>query len=371
VSFDSLGGSAVEAQTVAHGDRAAEPSPAPLKEGCVFEGWHREAACVTRWDFAADTVSADMTLYARWGAPVGERMTIAPGGVNVAFRYVPAGQFQRDVIATNTSIISRGYWMSETEVTQELFQAVMGVNPSGFDGSEGNEPAPGETQERRPVEQVSWYDAIAFCNKLSLADGKEPVYRVRVGGTSAQVDWAGLAYSSIPTWRNDDWDSVVMDRSKNGYRLPTEMEWIWAAIGADAQPDTDTTWWYAKTFAGSNGSNILDDYAWHGNNSGGRTHETGKKLPNELGLYDMTGNVMEWCWDWYDSYPVWEQTDYAGPASKPSTSPSSRVIRGGHYLNKADSCEIAVRDHRVPVGGGTYGVPVAKTSATGFRIVCP
>jgi hypothetical protein len=92
--------------------------------------------------------------------------------LNVPFRCVPARSFKRDGTPENISIISSGYWMSETEVTQELFQAVMGTNPSSF--TSGADP--GETQNRRPVECVSWHDAIAFCNKLSLANGKEPAY---------------------------------------------------------------------------------------------------------------------------------------------------------------------------------------------------
>jgi formylglycine-generating enzyme required for sulfatase activity len=95
-------------------------------------------------------------------------------GKAVSFRYVPAGSFRRGSTAANVSVITRGYWMSETEVTQELFEAVMGANPSYFDGTSGREAAVGEAQNQRPVEQVSWYDAIAFCNKLSLADNEPP-----------------------------------------------------------------------------------------------------------------------------------------------------------------------------------------------------
>jgi formylglycine-generating enzyme required for sulfatase activity len=270
---------------------------------------------------------------------------------------VPAGSFQRDGTAANVSVITRGYWIGETEVTQELFLAVMGTNPSYFDGSPGGSPAKdtpvGESQERRPVENVSWYDAIAFCNKLSLLDGKDPVYSVTVSGL--EVPWATLAYSAIPTGTTDaDWDAATMDMTKNGYRLPTEMEWMWAAMGADktVQPNTAG---YSKAFAGSSGSNSIDDYAWHYGNSGSKTHEVGKKAANELGLKDMGGNVWEWCWDWNGSYPGGTQTDYT------ATSGSYPVLRGAAWITNASSCAVAFRGS---------DPPAPRSRATGCRVVC-
>jgi formylglycine-generating enzyme required for sulfatase activity len=274
-------------------------------------------------------------------------------------RYVPAGSFQRDATATNVSVITKGYWLAETETTQELFLAVMESNPSNFDGTSGKEAAAGETQNKRPVEYVNWYHAIAFCNKLSVANNKQAVYRVN--GIS---DWAALQYSAIPTTDNSGWNAVTMDTSKNGYRLPTEMEWMWAAMGADKTSQPNTTG-YAKAFAGSNGTNSIGDYAWHGNSSGNtdgnsdsKTHEVGKKTANELGLKDMNGNVWEWCWDWHGSYPADEKTDFTGAASG-----SKRVIRGGSFGNYASPhCTVAFRLDLSP----TY-----QNSALGFRFACP
>jgi formylglycine-generating enzyme required for sulfatase activity len=245
--------------------------------------------------------------------------------------------------------------MGETEVTQELFQAVMGTNPSYFDGSSGGSPFPkdtpaGENQNQRPVEQVSWYDAIAFCNKLSLLDGKDPVYSV--GGIT---DWAGLLYGSRPTASDTTWDAAVMDMSKNGYRLPTEMEWMWAAMGADKTSQPNTTG-YTKAFAGSNGSNSINGYAWYDSNAGTKTHEVGRKYANELGLKDMSGNVWELCWDWFGSYPAGEKTDYTGAGSVPG-----RVGRGGSWGNDASYFTVAYR--------GGYS-PHTWNSSLGFRVVC-
>jgi formylglycine-generating enzyme required for sulfatase activity len=270
-------------------------------------------------------------------------------GVSAALRYVPAGSFQRDGTEANVSVISKGYWMAETETTQELFQAVMGTNPSTFDGS----PDGTEVQKKRPVERVSWYDAIAFCNKLSLLDGKEPVYRVN--GIS---DWANLAYDAIPAAADTNWNAVTPDLTKNGYRLPTEMEWMWAAMGAEqtVQPNRNG---YSKTYAGSeeSGTANIGEYAWYTTNSNSKTHEVGKKTGNELGLQDMSGNVWEWCWDRYGSYPSGEQTDFTGAASG-----SYRVLRGGSWYDGASYCTVAARNNYSP----TY-----RDNVLGFRFACP
>jgi formylglycine-generating enzyme required for sulfatase activity len=296
-------------------------------------------------------------------AITGIRMIRTINGVNIPFRYVPAGSFMLNQDESGntppdlTMTISNGYWMGETEVTQELFAAVMGTNPSQFRGPM-NPPDSGEIQDQRPVEQINWYDAIAFCNKLSLADGKDPVYSVIVSGT--EVSWATLAYNDIPNGSiNADWDIATIVPGANGYRLPTEMEWMWAAMGADTSVQPNITG-YSKAFAGNTGSNSINDYAWYGQtggNSNGKTHEVGKKTANELGLYDMSGNVWEWCWDWDGSYPSGNQTDYKGPSSG-----TDRVDRGGGWSDSASSCTVVFRD--------SVGPPYYR-HGTGIRVVCP
>jgi formylglycine-generating enzyme required for sulfatase activity len=268
-------------------------------------------------------------------ATPGQLSTHLISGVSVPFRYVPAGSFQRDGTTGNISVITNGYWMSETEVTQELFAAVMGTNPSSFTSG----PAGSEIQNKRPVEHVNWYAAIAFCNKLSLAAGKEPVYSV------GSINWGTLVYGDIPTSDNPAWNAATMNTTKNGYRLPTEMEWMWAAMGADKTSQPNTTG-YTKAFAGSNGSNNIGDYAWYDSNAGSKTHEVGKKNANELGLKDMSGNVFEWCWDWYSSYPPGEETDYTGAGSG-----TGRVYRGGCWFYNASYCTVAARISSYPSSG--------------------
>lgn len=261
-------------------------------------------------------------------------------------RYVPAGQFQRDATPTHISVITNPYRVSEHEITRAQFLDIMGADPSDVNDSCGT----GD-----PVQNINWYHAITFCNKLSLLEGLTPVYTVSVGGTL--VNWSTLRYADIPTTGSSHWNSVVADWDANGYRLPTEMEWMWAAMGApaDGQNGGTNTTGYAKAFAGSTGSNNIDNYAWRGSNSDDTSHPVGTKLPNELGLYDMSGNVWEWCWDWYSDYPRTTQVDYRGPGSD-----VFRVRRGGSWYYVASYCTVADRDFTNP-GDNAFNI--------GFRVV--
>ena len=216
-------------------------------------------------------------------------MTRTIAGAKFDFAQVPAGSFQRDANRNNVSVITKGYYMMITEITQAQFQAVMGTNPSSPQSRTLADSAV------RPVNNITWYTAIAFCNKLSLLDGKKPVYSVQ--GVS---DWAGLSYNKIPLYKNNAWDAAKYDREADGYRLPVEAEWYWAAMGADIteQPNRAD---YKKAYSGSTAGPLsidgIKDYAWTNEGSGG-PFPVAKKIPNELGIYDMSGNAWEWCWDW-------------------------------------------------------------------------
>ena len=200
--------------------------------------------------------------------------------------------------------LTRAFHTGATEVTQGLYEAVMGENPSLFKGPD------------RPVEQVSWFDAVAFCNELSKQEGMRPAYRVQG-------------------------ESVTWDRDADGYRLPTEAEWEYAARGGEEH-----------VYSGSNDPKAV---GWYPSNSGRGTHEVGGKLANSYGLYDMSSNVWEWAWDCYGDYPSGTVTDPTGPSTG-----SSRVLRGGSWLSDARGVRVARRVNRAP----GY-----RNNTLGFRLV--
>ena len=236
------------------------------------------------------------------------------GDQGIVMVSVPGGTFQRDSGSANLSTVSP-FLISKFDITQAQYQAVMGSNPSYYTGA------------THPVDRISWYAAIAFCNTLSLAQGLTPVYTIN--GSTNPASWLG-----VPTSLNPFWSAAIMDRNANGYRLPTEMEWMWAAMGATSDsfgyPGSGTnTTGYAKPFAGYNGTNTATNYAWYDWSATGGPNSTspvGQKLPNELGLFDMSGNAWQWCWDMSQTFPNGALTDYAGGFSG-----SLREIRGGAY----------------------------------------
>ncbi|MBQ9494731.1 MAG: formylglycine-generating enzyme family protein, partial [Treponema sp.] len=229
------------------------------------------------------------------------------------------------------------YLICDHEVTQAEWEAVFsGAPPSNFDGSSGKEAATGEAQENRPVENVNWYMAIAYCNKLSIKEGLTPCYGVK-DSSDNEIDWTDLVFDDIPTSSNDKWNAATCNFSANGYRLPTEAEWECAARGGIA--DTSNRVW-----AGTATESELAEYAWYTINSDNKTHEEKKKPANGYGLYDMSGNVLEWCWDWYgDTYSASAESDPTGPSSG-----SARVLRGGSWRDNAQYCAVSSRDNGSP-----------------------
>lgn len=182
---------------------------------------------------------------------------------NMEFVLVPGGTFKmgntfeqdgfEDELPVHQVTLT-DFYISTFEVTQAEWTAVMGSNPSTFKG------------DMKPVENISWFDAIDFCNKLSEKEGLKPAYTIG-RNNRATCDW-----------------------SANGYRLPTEAEWEYASRGGKE----------SKGYIYS-GSNAIDEVGFYKENSMSMSHPTGSKVPNELGIYDMSGNVWEWCWDWYSN----------------------------------------------------------------------
>jgi len=232
--------------------------------------------------------------------------------------------------------LSKSFYMSIYAITQGQYEAVMGINPSWFFLM----PDSGEVQARRPVEMVSWYDAIEFCNELSGKEGLVPYYII--DKTAIDLNNLNDDDEDDPKWL------ITKNESSNGYRLPTEAEWEYACRAGTA-----------TMFSYGDSDMQTGDYAWYIDNSGSIpiSHEAGKKLPNAWGLYDMHGNVWEWCWDWWgrSMYESGPKTDPQGPDMG-----MLRVLRGGCFYNPSFYLRSAFR---------TVLYPGDWNECIGFRVV--
>jgi len=246
-------------------------------------------------------------------------------------RLIPGGTFmmgQTDVVDPVHKVTVSSFWMDTTEVTQEMYKAVMDTNPSIFTGN-----------LMRPVEEVCWFDAVRFCNKRSLLEGKDTVYSY----TGITLELSEKNYVKVL-------DSVSFDMTKNGYRLPTDAEWEYACRAGT------TTYYY---WGDSYDSATVSQYAWYNVNSGPMSHPVAQKKPNAFGLYDMSGNVSEWCQDWSGPYSADSVADPTGAGYG-----AGRVLRGGNWLLDYIGVLSANRGGPHP-GDGMYGV-----GNWGFRCVC-
>ena len=230
-------------------------------------------------------------------------MTLKVGDAEFTMSRVDAGTFTIGPVAGDKDVtaeekpahqvdLTESFYIAQTEVTQELYKAVMGKNPSKFTGI-----------KNLPVEQVSYNDAMEFCKRLSSRTGKH-------------------------------------------FTLPTEAQWEYAAQGGHKTPSTPTL------FAGSDDINAV---GWYKDNSDSTTHTVAKKAPNAIGLYDMTGNVFEWCSDWYGNYKDGAATNPNGPANG-----KDRVLRGGSWRGDAKNCRVSYRYN--------YG-PDHNRFNLGFRVI--
>lgn len=239
-----------------------------------------------------------------------------------------------DVFVSGRNLEIASLYMSDHEVTRGEYKAVMGIDPSeaaAYD-KDGNKLTGDDNVKNNPVNCVSWYDALVYCNTLSIKNSLTPCYAI--GGKTAPKDWG-----AVPTSSNDTWNAATCDFTADGYRLPTEAEWEWAARGGKSY-----------TYAGSDD---VYDVAWY-NTDGTRDVKT--KKANAYGLYDMSGNVWEWCWDrWCDS--ISSKTPDTG-----SDSGSDRCYRGGSWYDYNEVASVSKRRY------SKYYY--TRGDLCGFRVVC-
>ena len=292
ITFNANGGSGtMSALTVKEGASQKLTANSFTRTGYIFTGWNTKAdgSGTSYTNGQTITPTSNLTLYAQWEKLIsGTTFTTTVNGVSFKMVGVEGGTFTMGATSEQGSdatsdetpthkVTLSSYSIGETEVTQELWKAVMGSNPSYFSGNQN------------PVEQISWNDCQTFITKLNQLTG-------------------------------------------NKFRLPTEAEWEFAARGGNKSKGYK----YA-------GSNTIGNVAWYTDNSSSKTHPVKQKAANELGLYDMSGNVYEWCQDWYGSYNSSAQIYPTG-----SSSGSSRVRRGGCWNGSAKLCRVSCRSNYTP-----------------------
>lgn len=261
------------------------------------------------------------------------------------------------VFIEGRSVTLNPFFMGKYEVTQELYKTVMEnqkVSVNGVETILNAEPftskedslVSGEIQKLRAADGMTWFDAVYFCNVLTekTMSDSDKAYNIKV----TEVDDEGHITKA----------NVNLVEGAKGYRLPTEAEWEFAARGGD---QSKADWNY--TFSGAdiadgtsykNSSNAgLDIVGWYWRETLENTHEVGKKTANALGIYDMSGNLSEWCWDWH--YRITASTSALGPLSG-----DRRAVRGGDWSHRANECTVCRR---------AYGLPDGYSGVLGFRVV--